>query len=94
MFAQKIICTFLQNLRLHSESTKSENMPETVCLSQLPASLVGGNHIYMYTFKQRRLACHQNICLAIMLVDRKIYQVGLSIKDCTYNMTGCMLLAI
>ena len=56
MFAQKIICTFLQNLRLHSESTKSENMPETVCLSQLPASLVGGNHIYMYTFKRRRPA--------------------------------------
>ena len=93
-FIQRWTKEYINMKMIDNESTKSENMPKSISLGQLPISLVGGNHIYMYTFKQRRLACHQNICLAIMLVDRKIYQVGLSIKDCTYNMTGCILLAI
>ena len=62
--------------------------------NELPAPPTESRHIFLHVLKKRSQGCTKTLCMAIMIIEKTIYQVGMYIKAGESNRINCLLLAI
>ena len=53
-----------------------------------------GKHIFLHVLKKQSQGCTKTLCMALVVIEKTIYQVGMYSKAWESNKINCLLLAI